>query len=63
MNGKVLRNLSYGVYLVTSMDGLRPVGCVANSVMQITSDPAVVAVSIHHNNLPTAASPKAAAWR
>lgn len=50
MNGKVLRNLSYGVYLVTSMDGLRPVGCVANSVMQITSDPAVVAVSIHHNN-------------
>lgn len=50
MDSKVLRNLSYGVYVVTAMDGARPTGCIANSVMQITSDPAVVAVSINHDN-------------
>lgn len=50
MNSKALYDLSYGVYIVTAMDGQRPTGCIANSVMQITSDPATVAVSINHNN-------------
>ena len=50
MNTNVLRNLSYGVYVVSSMDGERPVGCTANSIMQITSDPATVAASINHDN-------------
>ncbi len=50
MNTKVFRNLSYGVYVISSLDGDRHTGCVANSVMQITSSPASVAVSINHNN-------------
>ena len=50
MNRNVLRNISYGVYVVTSMDGNRPTGCVANSVMQITSQPATIAISINHDN-------------
>ena len=50
MDTKVLRNLSYGVYIVSTMDQEKPVGCVANSVMQITSDPITVAVSINHDN-------------
>lgn len=50
MNRNILRNLSYGVYIVTTMDGERPVGCVANSAMQITSEPPTLAVSINHNN-------------
>lgn len=50
MDKNVLRNLSYGVYVVSSADGDRPVGCVANSAMQITSKPATVAVSINHDN-------------
>lgn len=50
MDKKVLRSLSYGVYLVTALDGMRPCGCVANSVMQISSDPATVAVSINKEN-------------
>lgn len=50
MNNKVLRNLSYGVYAVTTLDGERPTGCIANSAMQITSTPATIAVSINHNN-------------
>lgn len=48
MNTNVFRNLSYGVYVVTTLDGSRPTGCVANSVMQITSSPATIAVSMNH---------------
>lgn len=50
MDKNVLRNLSYGVYVITSVDGDRSVGCIANSVMQITSKPATIAVSINHDN-------------
>ena len=50
MNSKVLRNLSYSVYIVSTMDGERPTGCTANSAMQITSSPATIAVSINHDN-------------
>lgn len=50
MNTNVFRNLSYGVYVVTTLDGSRPTGCVANSVMQITSSPATIAVSMNHDN-------------
>ncbi len=50
MNTSVLRNLSYGVYVISTLDGTRPTGCTANSLMQITSSPATVALSINHNN-------------
>ena len=47
-NKAVLWNLSYGVYIVSSMDNNRPIGCVANSIMQITHD--TIAVSLNHQN-------------
>lgn len=50
MNTKVFRNLSYGVYVVSSLDQERNTGCVANSIMQITSSPATIAVSMNHDN-------------
>lgn len=50
MNTRMLFNLSYGVYVISSMDGDRPTGCTANSVMQITSDPRTVALSMNHDN-------------
>lgn len=53
MNTKVLRELSYGVYLVTALDGMRPSGCIANSVMQISSNPPTVAVSLNKTNYTT----------
>ena len=43
MNTAVFRNMSYGVYIVGTMDGDRPTGCTANSIMQITSSPATIA--------------------
>lgn len=50
MNSNVFRNLSYGVYVVSTMDGDRMTGCTANSIMQVTSSPATVAASINHDN-------------
>lgn len=50
MNPNAFRKLSYGVYVVSAWDNGRATGCTANSAMQITSDPATIAVSINHNN-------------
>lgn len=50
MNLKAFYNLSYGVYIVSTLDGERPTGCVANSVMQITSELPLIALSINHDN-------------
>lgn len=50
MNKNAFRNMSYGVYVVTTWDKGKATGCTANSAMQITSDPATIAVSINHDN-------------
>jgi len=50
MNPNTFRNLSYGVYIVSTWDKGRPTGCTANSAMQITSSPATLAVSLNHDN-------------
>lgn len=52
MNTTAFRSLSYGLYIVSSFDSLnnRPTGCVANSIMQVTSSPATLAASINHDN-------------
>ena len=50
MDKKAFYALSYGVYIISTKDGDRNVGCVANSVMQITSSPATLAVSMNRDN-------------
>jgi len=52
MNPLTLRHLSYGVYTVTTYDrkNSRLTGCIANSIMQVTSSPATLALSINHDN-------------
>lgn len=50
MNTNIFRSMSYGVYIVSTMDDGRATGCVANSAMQITSSPATIAISINHDN-------------
>lgn len=50
MDTNIFRDMSYGVYIVSTMDGERPTGCIANSIMQITADPPTVAISINHDN-------------
>lgn len=50
MNKNIFRSMSYGVYVTSTMDGERPTGCITNSIMQITSEPATIAVSVNHDN-------------
>ena len=48
---RAFRDLSYGLYIVTSRDGERSNGQIANTAIQVTSDPARVAVIINKQNL------------
>lgn len=48
---RVFRDLSYGLYIVTSKEGEKINGQVVNTVIQVTSDPPRVAVIINKNNL------------
>ncbi len=50
MNNNVFKNLSYGVYIISCKDGERYTGCTVNSIMQITSEPPTIALSVNHNN-------------
>ena len=51
MNPKTLYKLSYGLYLVNSKSRDSFNGQVANTVFQITSEPATIAISINRQNL------------
>lgn len=51
MNPKALFNISYGLYVITSKKGDQVNGQIGNTVFQISSDPATIAVSINKNNL------------
>ena len=50
MEMSALWKLSYGMYAIGTMDGKRPTGCIVNTVIQITSDNPVIAVSMNKNN-------------
>jgi flavin reductase (DIM6/NTAB) family NADH-FMN oxidoreductase RutF/rubredoxin len=51
IDSKVLRKISYGVYIVTSRAGERINGQTANALMQVCSEPPLVAVAINKENL------------
>jgi flavin reductase (DIM6/NTAB) family NADH-FMN oxidoreductase RutF/rubredoxin len=51
MDTKVFRKISYGLYIVTSLEGDRINGQAANAVMQVCSTPPLVAVAINKENL------------
>jgi ferric-chelate reductase [NAD(P)H] len=48
---RAFRDLSYGLYIVTSLDGDRLNGQIVNTVIQVTSDPARIAVIVNKKNL------------
>ena len=48
---RAFRDVSYGLYIVTSLDGDRLNGQIVNTVIQVTSDPARVAVIVNKQNL------------
>jgi flavin reductase (DIM6/NTAB) family NADH-FMN oxidoreductase RutF len=48
---KAFRYISYGLYVVTSRDGERLNGQIANAVIQVTSKPSKLAVVLNKENL------------
>lgn len=51
MNNKTLHKISYGLYIISSKMEGKFNGQIANTVFQITSEPATIAVSINKQNL------------
>jgi flavin reductase (DIM6/NTAB) family NADH-FMN oxidoreductase RutF len=51
LDRRVFRNLSYGLYIVTSRNGEHFNGQIINTAIQVTSDPPRVAVIINKKNL------------
>lgn len=51
MDPNVLHNISYGMFIVSSIKGNLLNGQTANTVFQITSEPATIAISINKKNL------------
>ena len=51
MNLRTLHKISYGLYIISSKNGNKINGQIANTVFQITSEPPTIAVSINKLNL------------
>lgn len=51
MNNKTLHKISYGLYIISSKKEEKINGQIANTVFQITSEPATIAISINKQNL------------
>ncbi|MFA5034714.1 MAG: flavin reductase family protein [Candidatus Margulisiibacteriota bacterium] len=51
MNQEFLRKLGYGMYVVASKKGELINGQIANAVIQVTAQPATIAISINRGNL------------
>ena len=50
MDQKALYNIGYGLYVLTAKDGEKNNGCIVNTVMQVTSNPLVIAVGVNKQN-------------
>ncbi len=50
MSMEAFNKLSYGLHLISSERGGRPVGCVVNTLGQVTVSPLQLAVTIHKDN-------------
>ena len=50
MDYSALNNLSYGMYIVTTMINNKNVGCFINTAMQITSKSHIIAISLNKEN-------------
>lgn len=53
MDNKAFQKMSYGLYLISSKEGEKAGGCVVNTLMQATSSPLQVSVTINKENYTT----------
>ena len=50
IDNKVFRDLSYGMFVVSTKENEKNIGCFVNTVVQITSENPIISVSINKNN-------------
>ncbi len=50
MDQKALRNLSYGLFVLTTQNGGKDYGCIINTATQTASDPLMISVSVNKAN-------------
>lgn len=50
MNSMVLNNISYGMYAIGVKDKDKVSACIANTVVQVSASPEIIAVSINRDN-------------
>lgn len=51
MNKKAMYQLTYGLFVLTSKDGVRDNGCIVNTVGQVTTTPNRISVTVNKQNL------------
>lgn len=50
INNSALYNIGYGLYVVSVNDGNKDSGCIVNTVIQVTSNPLQIAVTVNKEN-------------
>ncbi|MGM9878968.1 MAG: flavin reductase [Bacilli bacterium] len=49
-NTKILQDISYGMYIVTTKYDNKKVGCIINALTQVTSENPVISINLNKNN-------------
>ena len=50
MYDKLLTSLSYGMFALGAKGEYSPTACIVNTVVQVSSYPVTIAVSVNHSN-------------
>lgn len=50
MDNKVMRNISYGLFVLTAKDGDKLNGCITNTLQQVTTSPNRVTIAVNKEN-------------
>ena len=50
MNSNAMFNISYGLYVLTAKDGEKDNGCIVNTLLQVTSTPNAVSITVNKQN-------------
>ena len=54
MDKTAFYDLTYGMFVLGTLQGEKPTGCTVNTVLQVANEPATLSVSVNHQNLTNA---------
>ena len=50
MNLQALNNITYGMYIITTKENNKNIGCIINTATQITSEKPIISISLNKDN-------------